>query len=306
MTDQPDDELRALRERAYGRHADIHEDPAAMARLRELEARARVSGATPESEPVDAAAGTDATSQLTATAPALDGTGATPASASYGAAPAVSVLATPLPAAAQTTTLTAPPDGAHPDAAEAVDATASPAAPSPEALTPVRPWWRRRMPLLWVGSLAAAVLLGVGLTLAVQELSSGTVAVLHEDAEMEWPSEIGGSRTDGSRGFDSFYGLAVISQLQQMGPAETDAMECLSVFSGRGDSLFYAGGACGTGPFPATATAIVGAQSPEELRGRFADGTVLQFVLDGDEVRVFAAAPAPVPALDDGDEPRTG
>ena len=37
MTDQPDDELRALRERAYGRHADIHDDPAAMARLRELE-----------------------------------------------------------------------------------------------------------------------------------------------------------------------------------------------------------------------------------------------------------------------------
>ena len=66
------------------------------------------------------------------------------------------------------------------------------------------------MPLLWVGSLAAAVLLGVGLTLAVQELTSGTVAVLHEDTAMEWPSELGGSRADGSRGFDSFYGLAVM------------------------------------------------------------------------------------------------
>ncbi|MFE5409329.1 hypothetical protein [Microbacterium sp. NPDC056569] len=34
------EELRALRTRAYGPHADIHEDPAALARLRELEARA--------------------------------------------------------------------------------------------------------------------------------------------------------------------------------------------------------------------------------------------------------------------------
>jgi hypothetical protein len=223
-----------------------------------------------------------------------------------------------MPVAGRTATLAAPPDAAQLDAAEpdgvavpgdvavAGDLVANPSPPSEEASTPARPWWRRRMPLLWVGSLAAAVLLGVGLTLAVQELSSGTVAELHEDAEMEWPSEIGGSRADGSRGFDSFYGLAVISQPQQMGPAQTDVMECLSVFSGRGDNLYYAGGACGTGAFPATATAVVGAQSPQELRDRFTDGTVLQFVLDGDRVRVFAASPAPAPALDDGDESRAG
>jgi hypothetical protein len=302
MTHQPDDELRALRERAYGRHADIHDDAAAMARLRELEAQARSGAATPESGPADAATGTDATTRVSATALAGSGTIAPPMSTADGAAPAASALGVALPA--QTATLAAAADAAQPDAAAPAEVAADPAGSSPDDPTPVRPWWRRRMPLLWVGSLAAAVLLGVGLTLAVQELSSGTVAVLHEDAEMEWPSELGGSRADGSRGFDSFYGLAVISQQQQMGPDPTEAMECLSVFSGRGDGLFYAGGACGTGPFPATATAVVGVQSPEELRERFADGTVLQFVLDGDEVRVFAASPGP--ALDDGDESRAG
>lgn len=35
------DELRALRARAYGPHADIAEDPAALRRLHELEERAR-------------------------------------------------------------------------------------------------------------------------------------------------------------------------------------------------------------------------------------------------------------------------
>ena len=159
------------------------------------------------------------------------------------------------------------------------------------------------MPLLWGGSLAAAVMLGVGLTLAVQELSSGTVAVLREDADMEWPTDIWGSRTEGSRGFESFHGLAVISQQQQMGPG-AELVECLSVFAGRGDGMFYGGGACGAEPFPATATTVVDAQTPEEVRERFADGTVLHFVLEGDQVRVFAAPPAP--ARDDGDESRAG
>ncbi|GAA5085418.1 hypothetical protein GCM10025760_04270 [Microbacterium yannicii] len=45
-TDPPLDELRALRERAYGRDADIQDDPQALARLRELEAQsARTSSA---------------------------------------------------------------------------------------------------------------------------------------------------------------------------------------------------------------------------------------------------------------------
>ena len=36
--DQPDAELRSLQARAYGRDADIADDPVALARLRELEA----------------------------------------------------------------------------------------------------------------------------------------------------------------------------------------------------------------------------------------------------------------------------
>src|SRR5688500_17890356 len=40
MDDHPVDELRMLRERAYGPDADIGLDPAALARLNELEGRA--------------------------------------------------------------------------------------------------------------------------------------------------------------------------------------------------------------------------------------------------------------------------
>lgn len=43
----PDDELRALRERAYGPDADIDDDPAALARLRELESAQAVPDAAP-------------------------------------------------------------------------------------------------------------------------------------------------------------------------------------------------------------------------------------------------------------------
>lgn len=45
------EELRALRDRAYGPHADIHHDPAAVERLRELESADR--GVTPEGAAID-------------------------------------------------------------------------------------------------------------------------------------------------------------------------------------------------------------------------------------------------------------
>ncbi|MCP2638192.1 hypothetical protein K0817_016685 [Microbacterium sp. HD4P20] len=301
MTHEPDDELRALRERAYGRHADIHDDPAALARLRELEARVRSDAGSDEG--AEAARGPDAATRAAALAPGGPDPITLRASAADEGAPAAPGLATPMPAPARTATLAPAPDSAHPGATAPAVVAADAAPPSAEDPAPVRPWWRRRMRVVLAGSLAAALLLGVGLTLAVQELTRGAVAVLREDTDMEWPSDVWGPRTDGARGFDPFYGLAVISQPQQMGP-EADLMECLSVFSGRGDGLFYAGGACGTGPFPATAIAIVGPQSPQELRDRFADGTLLQFVLEGDRVSVFAAAPEPNP--DDGDGSRAG
>ena len=45
MTDvDVDAELAALRARAYGADADIHDDPVALARLRDLEERRRIMG----------------------------------------------------------------------------------------------------------------------------------------------------------------------------------------------------------------------------------------------------------------------
>lgn len=54
MTDPDQDELVALRRRAYGRDADIHLDPASLARLDELE-NARTSEATEDASEVAAA-----------------------------------------------------------------------------------------------------------------------------------------------------------------------------------------------------------------------------------------------------------
>lgn len=56
MTSVDSDELRALRQRAYGPRADIHLDPVALRRLRELENRE----STLESLPADAGAYADA------------------------------------------------------------------------------------------------------------------------------------------------------------------------------------------------------------------------------------------------------
>ncbi|MFK4837879.1 hypothetical protein ACI3KY_19290, partial [Microbacterium sp. ZW T2_14] len=57
-TDPPLDELRALRERAYGRDADIQDDPQALARLRELEAQSAGTAAADGTTPSAATDGT--------------------------------------------------------------------------------------------------------------------------------------------------------------------------------------------------------------------------------------------------------
>lgn len=69
MSTDEDDELDRLRRRAYSPTADIGSDPAALARLAELERRAAGAEPTPDADPLGAATSTDANPGSAAAAP---------------------------------------------------------------------------------------------------------------------------------------------------------------------------------------------------------------------------------------------
>ena len=270
-TDPPRDELRALRQRAYGPDADIHDDPVALARLHELENAARPSAVAPV-----ASASAPPPEEATDASPLTDAANSTATEAEPSPA-----VADPAPIADDQSAGAAPEDGI-PDSPNTTDeSTDAPAR---------RPWWRRRIPVLWAGSLAGVALLaGVGLTLGVQALDSGQVAVLSVDEEADWPSQMFGSQPPGSLVFEDFHGLTVLAFSQGFGPG--DMQDCLYITTA--DQGVGASG-CGPDAFPATASLQVLSVSPVKLRDAFEPGTALRFVLDGDQVRVYARGPVVV------------
>ena len=311
-TDSSRDELAELRKRAYGPDADILDDPAALARLSELEeqaaaasaanvaASARVSTnggsagspgsdndgeaaapqavAVPPSEEVDAAAAADPIT------PVRDERGSLADALSSGGG----TVPTPPPVAAGASARASgrvdPAAGSGSDAGDDVDSD------TVEGGARARPWWRR-IAVLWAASVVAAVLVGAGLTVLAQSMDAGRVGVLGVDPDADWPEEVWGGPTEDSLAFESFYGLSVLSQPQVTGDGTQGEVPCLIVFSGVGDNPSYLGGSCGAGSFPAQAALVVGRQAPSELRERFAEGTALQFVLDGEQVLVYAREP---------------
>ena len=272
-TDLPQDELRALRARAYGPDADIQDDPVAMARLHELEAAARaaapvvVPATTPsawtDDEPADAEADVEPDRPAAARSASATDFLAAPSSAEVpagvpawtrGAAdPDASATPNPASESAVGDAGSGIPDPSYPDA------LATAAAPVP------RPWWRRRMPVLWVGSVTAALLLGVGLTLGVQALQSGRVAVLQVQTDAAWPDDFFGSRPPDSRIFEDFHGLTVLAFSQSFGGGTQQCLYALTSVDGSG----FIGGSCGAGAFPPTASLEVVNVSPDELREAF-------------------------------------
>ncbi|MFF2486847.1 hypothetical protein ACFVSU_10625 [Microbacterium sp. NPDC058062] len=294
-TDSSRDELAELRMRAYGPDADILDDPAALARLRELEeeaaaasaanvaASARVStnGGSPRGSAPDddeevaelqalalpASEETDAPAAADPITPDRDERGSLADALSSGG-----------PAGGGTDAAGSGSDAGDVDDSDPVEGATA------------RPWWRRT-PVVWAASVVVAMLVGVGLTVLVQSMEAGRVGVLGVDPDADWPEEVWGGPTEDSLAFESFYGLSVLSQPQVTGDGTQGAVPCLIVFSGVGDNPSYLGGACGAGPFPAQAALVVGRQAPSELRERFAEGTALQFVLDGEQVHVYAREP---------------
>ncbi|MBN9176046.1 MAG: spermidine/putrescine ABC transporter permease [Microbacterium sp.] len=263
MTVPPDEarafELRTLRARAYGPDADIHEDPAALARLHALEADAR---------PVEAP---------------------------------------------------------HEIGGSATDAAERPAADAPAPVEPAEAFEPgvakrpapRLIPRGWLIAWAASVLVvavavgGIVFALAsIRPVSPATgavqVATLDEPIAadtVEWIDKFFG----GGENVVAFGYLGLVVIVPPFGLYGEDGGPCVMVaaitnFESSSNGYSYDGRTyqgCGAGPFPASAQFVVDDQSPDELRARYPDGTALSFVLDGDVVGVFMAAPAtptPLPA----------
>lgn len=280
IADDPRAELRALRERAYGPGADIHDDPVALQRLRELEDGARDSGTAVAPDPGsrrvrggESAAPAGLIPALTPS-PAVD---AAPAGGGSAAPPEVG----PREPGAASAEPAATPDQDHDAAADAKNESAA-----------STPGWRRRMPLVWAGSLVAAGVLGAAMALSLQAIGGGQVAVLSADPDAEWPSGFFERAPDGATAFQQFHGLVPMHLPQQMHP-DTKPSDCLYLAAPEADSFGFFSVGCGAGPFAAAVVVLVTPDAPDELLERYAPGTALRFVLDGSLVRVYAAAPAP-------------
>ena len=275
MSHEPDDELRALRRRAYGRDADIDGDPVALRRLRELEEEAHRR--TPEGpEP-----GERTTSP--ADEDALDTTPAAGIRSPVG----------PLTTRDAVLSVSAPDDGPDPGlldpATERADGVAEPAdgVAGDSAKPSIPAWWRRRSTLLWSVAVVGALVVGAVAALWAGQ-QQGRVAVLQQADVEDWPRNVVGEPPEGSRLFEDFLGLTVVIMPQSFGGG--DETECLYVLESGGQGFMSTIG-CSAGGFPATAALAVTERAPEELRERFADGTALQFVLTGSQVHVFADEP---------------
>ncbi|GGM34364.1 hypothetical protein [Microbacterium saperdae] len=266
--DAVDEELRTLRARAYGPHADIANDPAAVRRLDELEAlrsahrsESMISDAAP---PVVADVAPEAVRMPDAPAP--------------GISEGLSDLDALFPAAE------------HPAPAAETTAPREPTGPR-----------RYRRRTLWIVSATAAAL-AAGLTYAVVSFapvsaSSGApqIATLTPTPEVEIPVGFIGAVED-AVAFE-FHGLTLFVGGGFSGMGDEEGACLLAIDSGSvptedletsgwsADGPIYNG--CSVGAFPATVEIPLTVDAPKELRAAFPDGTALQFVLDGDRVGVF-------------------
>lgn len=282
MDDQQQHELAELRARAYGPDPDIHDDPSALNRLRDLEELAR--GATPVTPepPVE---------------PSLP-----PKPPLPPPPPSTMLAATPLPDA---------PTDAPTDARQI---PAPREAPQPGGAGPTgrdrrRPWSRKRVALTWLASLGVAVLITATVTGFVSrriQADPREIAVLGVDSFAEWPELFGAYSEDGERQqgipegaliFEGFHGMTAYRMPNGMYSYSAD-QSCLVLVEASQideDSNGYSGtyfNGCSAGIFPATVEIVVTSEPsdylPEEMLDAFPEGTALQFVLDGDEVVVLS------------------
>jgi hypothetical protein len=275
MQDPMGEELRALRERAYGPDADIEDDPAALERLLELEAsvaspsgKAATTGNSP-SAAVNAERAAE-TSRIASRVPVDPLRPSTAAEAGESRTVGAGGDASPVSEGGDTGQVS-----------EGTDAAAIAAESVPPPSPPSR---RRRTLVVRAATLGLALLLGAALAYGVMQLRPGSVATLAAAPDADWPDFLG-DRQDGSTVFEDFFGLTVAIVPQPWG--REDDVPCLFVLHSAGGAAITTVG-CGAGGFAPTAALAVTATLPDTLTAEYPVGTALQFVLDDDRVVVYA------------------
>ena len=270
-----DRELAHLRARAYGPDADIHADPPALARLREIEQQQR-----PPARGADDPMTPNADDRASPTAsPAFPRT-ASPATAQPVPPPAAQAV----PAAA-----------AVPQDADDGAPVTPLVAPVSLASSPPAAVLGRRTRMAWAASLVAAIVLSAGL--AVWLFPLGVRDDRHHDARMlPQDSEVPRSvvtqfRSLGTedvprdievRSFGDYYGLGIYA-----------SGDCLLAVVAQAESMMQM--ACMADlalimdvyvPSAADQDRYGAVGYPDELTGRFPDGGMVRFSFTGDEVLV--------------------
>ncbi|SDQ47549.1 hypothetical protein [Microbacterium sp. cf332] len=281
-------ELRTLRSRAYAPGGDIAADPAALARLAELEERERrrrvAAAHDPEPEPEPA--------------------------------PPSIVDAVPTFGALRADRRAARPDDAEPEDGADASHDGDGAAASDDDDAGSRARARRRPPLravlTWAGSLVAVAVLAVGVTAFATARTARTATALPADANVTHVTTLlptgaqlpafFGSYADEQQGqsFEPFLGLAVF-QTDIIWAPDDNANTCVfvtrvsDVESSTNDSWTgFMNQGCSAGAFPAAVSFVVREDQPEELLERYPVGTAMQFVLTEAGVDVFVSdAPEP-------------
>lgn len=262
------EELRSLRERAYGPAADIDQDPAAAQRLRELEARA--------AKPAAVAAPAVAVAAPVVTAASVPAP--LPAAASAPSEASVEPAADPAP------------EEAEPD--EGTAGTEHPPAPSGTTRLPKVLW---ALSVVAAAAAAAAVTFSLTFVTPVSEGGLTQIASLEPSAGVEVPPGFIGAGTS-ARTFEylgytifettgSFYAPSQSTDCFVLIPTDRIPEDYDPQQGWSYDAQIWGG--CRAGSLPGIAQFLIDSGAPEEARARFPDGTALRFVFDGDRVGVF-------------------
>ncbi|MEG9492256.1 hypothetical protein [Microbacterium aurum] len=259
MTDvDVDAELAALRARAYGADADIHDDPVALARLRDLEERRRIMGEA-------------------AVAP------------SAPAAPAVA----PPPSAFVFASLVAGTD-ARPDAGHTPDHTLDPgrdraADPAADpavapAASDTAPRSRGRLLLACAVTALATAAVTAGITLWATSAGADRPDAVVRPAVDPTPNETLDDQVTDIVQFDDFHGMQVAAGTL----SEDRTQRCVFITIPQGQ--FSSGtGACAIAPFDPQLDLALATYAGSEIADAFGADAVLRLRVVGDELRVFVA-----------------
>ena len=308
MDDRDAAELRILQQRAYGRGADIVDDPEARRRLAALEALRSAAMAAPVvAAPVVAApvVGAPVAGAAPATAEVPAATAARESDRMIEGVPAL------LDAGGAAGAGRGPSSIGGDDTATDAETSAT---GIPPLVVPQRtPVFRRVMVgVAWVASLALVAAISATYTAITTARTAATAATIRDDTgityvttllpdpDLEAPAMWSDESSTATR-YDDFFGIGVLDSSVGWGGfgnacimvASAETLETATENSFEG----FTYGGCAAGAFPASAEFVLDDRYqsgwPDELTDRYEPGTALQFVRHDLGVDVFVSTPQP-------------